>query len=49
MVLTNTNEPVYTLTFDNHMVFSEYQFIDLKLAPDTYFTRPYKSQDKGTL
>jgi len=31
------------------MAFSEHQSIGLKVAADTYFTRPYTSQDKGTV
>ena len=48
-VLTKTKYPLHTLTFDNDMAFSEHQSIGFKVAADTYFTRPYTSQDKGTV
>ena len=48
-VLTKINYPINTLTFDNDKAFSEHQSIGQKLTADTYFTRPYTSQDKGTV
>jgi IS30 family transposase len=48
-VLTKTKYPLHTLTFDNDKAFSEHQSIGLKVIADTYFTRPYTSQDKGTV
>jgi len=40
---------IKTLTFDNHKDFARPQDIAEKLQADTYFTRPYTSQDKGTV
>lgn len=48
-VLTKTKYPLHTLTFDNDKAFSEHLSIGLKVADDTYFTRLYSSQDKGTV
>jgi len=38
-----------TMTFDNDLGFAEHQEIAKLLEVDTYFTRPYTSQDKGTV
>ena len=38
-----------TLTFDNDQAFSLHQRLSEKLSVDTYFTRPYTSQDKGSI
>lgn len=38
-----------TLTFDNDKAFSEHENIAVKMNVKTYFTRPYTSQDKGTV
>ncbi len=38
-----------TLTFDNNMAFSKHELIAQSLDVDAYFTRPYTSQDKGTV
>jgi IS30 family transposase len=38
-----------TMTFDNDLGFAEHQEIGKLLDVDTYFTRPYTSQDKGTV
>lgn len=38
-----------TLTFDNDMAFCQHKAISTKLGIQTYFTRPYCSQDKGTV
>lgn len=42
-------EKVHTMTFDNDLAFSEHQEIARLLNVKTYFTRPYTSQDKGTV
>jgi len=41
--------PIKTLTFDNDMAFSKHLEIGRALGAATYFTRPYTSQDKGTV
>lgn len=41
--------PIKTLTFDNDPAFSFHEKIAQKLNAQTYFTRPYTSQDKGTI
>ena len=41
--------PVKTLTFDNDPAFSLHEIIAKELNAETYFTRPYTSQDKGTI
>lgn len=38
-----------TLTFDNDMTFSRHEQIGKATGAQTYFTRPYTSQDKGTV
>jgi transposase, IS30 family len=43
------NLPIKTITFDNDPAFSLHQIIAGKLNAQTYFTRPYTSQDKGTI
>lgn len=40
---------VKTLTFDNDMAFSMHESIGKTLQASTFFTRPYTSQDKGTV
>lgn len=40
---------IHTLTFDNDKAFSCHQEIKQQMGIDTYFTRPYTSQDKGTV
>lgn len=40
---------IKTLTFDNDKAFARHQKIAKALKADTYFTRPYTSQDKGTV
>lgn len=37
------------MTFDNDQAFSQHQKIAQTLNIKTYFTRPYTSQDKGTI
>jgi len=38
-----------TMTFDNDQAFSQHEKIAKTLSIKTYFTRPYTSQDKGTI
>ncbi len=38
-----------TMTFDNDQAFSQHEKIAGELKINTYFTRPYTSQDKGTI
>jgi len=38
-----------TMTFDNDQAFSQHEKIAEALNIKTYFTRPYTSQDKGTI
>lgn len=40
---------IKTLTFDNDQAFSKHESIGRNLNAQTYFTRPYTSQDKGTV
>lgn len=40
---------IKTLTFDNDQAFSKHEDIGKKLGAKTFFTRPYTSQDKGTV
>ena len=40
---------LHTMTFDNDKAFSAHQIVANKLNLETYFTRPYTSQDKGTV
>jgi transposase, IS30 family len=40
---------IKTMTFDNDQAFTHHQKIAKALQIDTYFTRPYTSQDKGTI
>ena len=40
---------IQTLSFDNDMAFAEHEQIGCQLGAQTYFTRPYTSQDKGTV
>ncbi len=48
--LTNFSSSwVKTLTFDNGKEFAQHQEIGQLLNAKTYFTRPYTSQDKGTV
>lgn len=41
--------PIKTITFDNDPAFSLHEIIAKKLKVKTFFTRPYTSQDKGTI
>lgn len=47
--LSNNSYDLHTLTFDNDKAFTDHQEIGKELDVDTYFTRPYTSQDKGTV
>ncbi|GAC1389069.1 MAG: IS30 family transposase [Ginsengibacter sp.] len=47
--LAKIKYPLHTLTFDNDKAFSEHTAVGEKLKVDTFFTRPYTSQDKGTV
>ena len=47
--LGNSTYRLHTLTFDNDKAFTEHESIGNKLNAATYFTRPYTSQDKGTV
>lgn len=48
--LSNFNSAwIKTITFDNGKEFAEHQKIAQLLNAKTYFTRPYTSQDKGTV
>jgi transposase, IS30 family len=38
-----------TMTFDNDQAFTQHEKIAKELGIKTYFTRPYTSQDKGTI
>lgn len=40
---------IKTLTFDNDKAFASHQHVAGTFNADTYFTRPYTSQDKGTV
>lgn len=41
--------PIHTITFDNDKGFAGHRDVAEALQADTYFTRPYTSQDKGTV
>ncbi len=41
--------PIKTITFDNDPAFGLHEVVANKLNADTYFTKPYTSQDKGTI
>jgi transposase, IS30 family len=40
---------IKTITFDNDQAFSQHQTVAQNLNAKTYFTRPYTSQDKGSV
>jgi IS30 family transposase len=48
-LMRNNPYPIKTLTFDNDLTFKRHYKIGEALNADTYFTRPYTSQDKGTV
>jgi len=47
--LTHKSGEIKTLTFDNDLAFAYHEKIAEVLKVKTYFTRPYTSQDKGTV
>jgi IS30 family transposase len=47
--LGNSSYDLHTLTFDNDKAFADHVNIGKELGAKTYFTRPYTSQDKGTV
>ncbi len=47
--LSNSSYDLHTLTFDNDKAFTDHLEIGKELNVDIYFTRPYTSQDKGTV
>lgn len=42
-------EQIHTLTFDNDLAFADHEKLAKSLNVKTYFTRPYTSQDKGSV
>ena len=44
-----SKSPIKTITFDNDPAFSLHELIADKLNAQTFFTKPYTSQDKGTI
>ncbi len=51
-IIENLNEmdyPLHTITFDNDKGFANHMEVAHALNVNTYFTRPYTSQDKGTV
>jgi IS30 family transposase len=48
-ILHKSTYPFHTLTFDNVKAFPGNRAIGLALCLETYFSRPYTSQDKGTV
>jgi IS30 family transposase len=49
MSLLKSKHQIHTITFDNDKGFSDHMAVSKALNADTYFTRPYTSQDKGTV
>jgi len=47
--LSKLSYPIHTLTFDNDKGFADHMTVANTLNVKTYFTRPYTSQDKGTV
>lgn len=47
--LSQAGYPMHTITFDNDKGFAAHMDFAKKLNVKTYFTRPYTSQDKGTV
>ncbi len=47
--LLKSNHPIHTITFDNDKGFADHMMVAKALNADIYFTRPYTSQDKGTV
>lgn len=51
-IIENLNKmdyPLHTITFDNDKGFANHIDVAYALNVNTYFTRPYTSQDKGTV
>ena len=47
--LKKVDYPMHTMTFDNDKGFADHMTVADALNVNTYFTRPYTSQDKGTV
>ena len=47
--LKQCKHPLHTITFDNDKGFADHMKVAQELKVKTYFTRPYTSQDKGTV
>jgi len=47
--LSGNSNRLHTLTFDNDQAFADHESIARDLKISAYFTRPYTSQDKGTV
>lgn len=47
--LSNLSHKIKTITFDNDKAFSKHESIAKMFNASSYFTRPYTSQDKGTV
>jgi IS30 family transposase len=47
--LLKSKYPIHTITFDNDKGFDNHLTVVNALNADSYFTRPYASQDKGTV
>ena len=48
-ILNKMDYPLHTITFDNDKGFANHMEVANTLNVKTYFTRPYTSQDKGTV
>jgi IS30 family transposase len=47
--LSELTYPMHTVTFDNDKGFANHMDVASSLNMKTYFTRPYTSQEKGTV
>ena len=47
--MKDRKDKLYTMTFDNGLEFAKHEKVAALLEIKTYFTRPYTSQDKGTV
>jgi len=47
--MKSKSKSIKTMTFDNDLAFAHHEIIAKHLEAKTYFTRPYTSQDKGTV
>jgi IS30 family transposase len=47
--LLKNKYPIHIITFDNDKEFADHMMVAKALSAYTYFTRPYTSQDKGTV